>query len=642
MEYLAGTADVAVIGAGHAGVEAALACARLGCDTVLFTISNDAVANMPCNPSIGGTGKGQLVFEIDALGGEMGRAADKVMLQDRVLNSSKGPAVQSKRIQADRRLYQSVMKKTIEHTDNLRLVQAEIREVRTEDKNGIPSVCSVVTRLSGVWNVKAAVICSGTYLDSRVIIGELMYSSGPDGMHAAVGLTESLKKLGLHFLRFKTGTPPRLDARSIDFSVLERQDGEKIMKPYSADTDPSVMSSRPNLPCYIAYTNEETHRIIRENIHRSPLYSGEIKGIGPRYCPSIEDKVVRFPDKTRHQLFVEPTGDGTGEMYLQGFSSSMPADVQLMMLRSMKGFEHAETMRNAYAIEYDCIDPTQLSHTLKFKAVDGLFGAGQFNGTSGYEEAAAQGLIAGINAALSVKGKEMITLPRHSSYIGTLIDDLVVKGTNEPYRMMTSRSEFRLLLRQDNADKRLTEIGYKIGLISKERYEKFKEKQALIDKEEERLNRTVLSPTPELNAILESAGETPVKTGLRLAEAIRRPTVTYEMLAPVDKDRPVLPDEVVFTAVTDIKYDGYIKKQLAEAEKFEKLEKRLLPEGTDFIHIRGLSTEAAQKLDLHKPQSIGEASRISGVSPADIAVLLIYLDSISGDRRRYPNSEDKK
>lgn len=640
MEYLAGTADVAVIGAGHAGVEAALACARMGIDTVLFTISNDAVANMPCNPSIGGTGKGQLVFEIDALGGEMGRAADKVMLQDRILNSSKGPAVQSKRIQADRRLYQSVMKKTIEHTDNLRLVQAEIREIRTENIDGKPRVCSVVTRLSGVWNVKAAVICSGTYLDSRVIIGEVMYSSGPDGMHAAIGLTDSLKKLGLRFLRFKTGTPPRLDERSIDFSVLERQDGESPMKPYSADTDPTSLLSRPNLPCYIAYTNEETHRIIRENIHRSPLYSGEIKGIGPRYCPSIEDKVVRFPEKTRHQLFVEPTGDGTGEMYLQGFSSSMPADVQLKMLRSMKGFEHAETMRSAYAIEYDCIDPTQLLHTLEFKAVDGLFGAGQFNGTSGYEEAAAQGLIAGINAARYIKGEEGISLSRHSSYIGTLIDDLVVKGTNEPYRMMTSRSEFRLLLRQDNADRRLTELGHEIGLISEERYAKFKEKQSLIEKEEERLMSTVLSPTAELNEILEKAGETPVRTGLRLAEAIRRPTVTYEMLAPVDKNRPSLPDDVIFTAVTDIKYDGYIKKQLAEAEKFEKLEKRLLPEGTDFLKIRGLSTEAAQKLDIHKPKNIGEASRISGVGPADIAVLLIYLDSVFGHNR--DGEEEKK
>lgn len=640
MEYLAGTADVAVIGAGHAGVEAALACARMGIDTVLFTISNDAVANMPCNPSIGGTGKGQLVFEIDALGGEMGRAADKVMLQDRILNSSKGPAVQSKRIQADRRLYQSVMKKTIEHTDNLRLVQAEIREIRTENIDGKPRVCSVVTRLSGVWNVKAAVICSGTYLDSRVIIGEVMYSSGPDGMHAAIGLTDSLKKLGLRFLRFKTGTPPRLDERSIDFSVLERQDGESPMKPYSADTDPTSLLSRPNLPCYIAYTNEETHRIIRENIHRSPLYSGEIKGIGPRYCPSIEDKVVRFPEKTRHQLFVEPTGDGTGEMYLQGFSSSMPADVQLKMLRSMKGFERAETMRSAYAIEYDCIDPTQLLHTLEFKAVDGLFGAGQFNGTSGYEEAAAQGLIAGINAARYIKGEEGISLPRHSSYIGTLIDDLVIKGTNEPYRMMTSRSEFRLLLRQDNADRRLTELGHEIGLISEERYAKFKEKQSLIEKEEERLMSAVLSPTAELNEILEKAGETPVRTGLRLAEAIRRPTVTYEMLAPVDKNRPSLPDDVIFTAVTDIKYDGYIKKQLAEAEKFEKLEKRLLPPETDFLKIRGLSTEAAQKLDAHKPKSIGEASRISGVSPADIAVLLIYLYSVFGHNRG--GEEEKK
>lgn len=638
-EYYAGTADVAVIGAGHAGVEAALASARLGCKTVLFTISNDAVANMPCNPSIGGTGKGQLVFEIDALGGEMGRAADKVMLQDRILNSSKGPAVQSKRIQADRRRYQEVMKQTVEHTENLLLVQAEIIEVRADKSGDTHRVCQVVTRLGATWDVKAVVVCSGTYLDSRVIIGDVMYSSGPDGMHAAVGLTGSIKSLGVRFFRFKTGTPPRIDSKTIDYSVLERQDGEACPHPYSADTDPESLRTRPNMPCYVVYTNEETHRIIRDNISRSPLYSGDIKGIGPRYCPSIEDKVVRFPDKTRHQLFVEPTGEGTGEMYLQGFSSSMPADVQLRMLRSLKGFEHAEVMRTAYAIEYDCIDSTQLLPSLEFKAVSGLFGAGQFNGTSGYEEAAAQGLIAGINAAMKVLGRPALMLTRDSSYIGTLIDDLVTKGTGEPYRMMTSRSEFRLLLRQDNADRRLSGIGHAIGLLSDERYEKFLKKQALIEEEKTRLTSTVLSPTSEVNAVLEAAGETPVKTGIRLSEMIKRPAVTYEMLSPIDKDRPELPSDVIFTVVTDLKYDGYIKKQLAEAKKFDKLEKRLLPGDTEFKKIRGLSTEAAQKLDLHKPQSIGEASRISGVSPADIAVLLIWLDAKNPRRKVTPEEE---
>ena len=633
-EYYAGTADVAVIGAGHAGVEAALASARLGCKTVLFTISNDAVANMPCNPSIGGTGKGQLVFEIDALGGEMGRAADKVMLQDRTLNSSKGPAVQSKRIQADRRRYQEVMKKTVEHTENLLLVQAEIIEVRADFSEDIPKVCEVVTRLGAVWKISAVVVCSGTYLDSRVIIGDVMYSSGPDGMHAAKGLTESLKKLGVGFFRFKTGTPPRIDAKTIDYSLLERQDGEKELRPYSPDTDEDELKKRPNLPCYVAYTNEETHRIIRENISRSPLYSGEIKGIGPRYCPSIEDKVMRFPDKTRHQLFVEPTGEGSEEMYLQGFSSSMPADVQLKMLRSMKGFEHAETMRTAYAIEYDCIDSTQLYPTLEFKTVSGLFGAGQFNGTSGYEEAAAQGLIAGINAAMKIKGLSALTLTRDSSYIGTLIDDLVTKGTGEPYRMMTSRSEFRLLLRQDNADVRLSEIGHRIGLLSEERYKKFLKKREMTEAEEARLSSTVLSPTAEVNAMLEAAGEPPVKTGIRLSDLLKRPSITYEMLACVDKERPELPDDVIFTAVTDLKYEGYIKKQLAEAKRFEKLEKRRLSSDIEYKKIRGLSLEAAQKLDLRKPQSIGEASRISGVSPADIAVLLIWLDAQRSEAKR--------
>ena len=543
-----------------------------------------------------------------------------------MLNSSKGPAVRSKRVQADRRLYQNIMKKTIEHTDNLSLVQAEIVDIKVDESGDMPRVCSVVTALGGVYNAKAVVVCTGTYLDSRIIIGEYTKPSGPDGMHPAVALTKSLQKLGVKIMRFKTGTPPRIDERTVDLSVLDRQDGDPVT-PYSADTDVSALDARPKLPCYIAYTNEQTHRIIRENISRSPLYSGEIHGVGPRYCPSIEDKVVRFPDKTRHQLFLEPTGEGTGELYLQGFSSSMPADVQLKMLHSLSGFEHAIAMRHAYAIEYDCADPTQLNATLEFKAISGLFGAGQFNGTSGYEEAAAQGLIAGINAARYVKGLDGITLSRNSSYIGTLIDDLVTKGTNEPYRMMTSRSEFRLLLRQDNADARLTEIGRNVGLISDERYAKFKAKMAAIEEEKERLFSVVLPPSKALNDILESVGEPPAATGIRLEELIRRPSLTYEMLAPVDPQRQPLPPDVIFTVQTDIKYEGYIKKQLLDAKRFEKLENKKLPDDIDYTAIRGLSTESAQKLTKYRPASIGAASRISGVSPADITVLLIYLDA---------------
>ena len=622
MEFYVGSTDIAVIGAGHAGCEAALAAARMGCRTVLFTISNAAVANMPCNPSIGGTGKGQLVFEIDALGGEMGRAADKVMLQDRILNASKGPAVQSKRIQADRMLYREIMKKTVEHTDGLSLVQAEIADIRLKDGAG----SEVITDLGAVWRAKAVVICTGTYLDSRVIIGDVHDSSGPDGLHAAKSLTASLLRLGIRMMRFKTGTPPRIDSRSIDYSKLERQDGEEHPTPYSADTDLAELETRPKLPCYIAYTNEKTHGIIRENIGRSPLYSGEIHGIGPRYCPSIEDKVVRFPDKTRHQLFVEPTGLGTGEMYLQGFSSSMPADVQLAMLHSIEGFEHAVVMRTAYAIEYDCIDSTQLDASLSFKEIPGLYGAGQFNGTSGYEEAAAQGLIAGMNAALYVKGKSPVVLTRDSSYIGTLIDDLVTKGTNEPYRMMTSRSEYRLLLRQDNADSRLSAIGHRAGLLSDAAYERYLKKAALIKAEKERLIKTVVPPSETVNSILASVGEPPIKTGVRISDLLRRPGITYELLAPVDAEREPLPANVIFTVQTELKYEGYIKKQLAEAARFEKLEKKLLSADIDYQKITGLSTEAVQKLTLHRPLSIGAASRISGVSPADISVLLIYLD----------------
>lgn len=639
MEYFVESADVAVIGAGHAGIEAALAAARMGCRTILFTISNDAVGNMPCNPSIGGTGKGQLVFEIDALGGEMGKAADKVMLQDRMLNLSKGSAVHSKRIQADRRLYQDIMKKTIEHIEGLSLIQAEICEIRKLENMEDGSRFAIVDRLSAVWHAKTVVICSGTYLDSRVIIGDVMYSSGPDGLHPAAYLTRSLLDLGIKMLRFKTGTPPRIDARTVDYSVLERQDGEEKLTPYSAETKMTDLEARPKLPCYIAYTNEETHRIIREHISESPLYSGQIKGVGPRYCPSIEDKVIRFPDKIRHQLFLEPTGEGSHELYLQGFSSSMPSYIQAQMLHSIKGFEKAVVMRHAYAIEYDCIDSTQLSAALMFKDIEGLFGAGQFNGTSGYEEAAAQGLIAGMNAALLVQGKAPVTLTRNSSYIGTLIDDLVTKGTNEPYRMMTSRSEFRLILRQDNADERLSEIGYSAGLLSKERIELFREKKAMIEAEKERLRGVIVSPNGGINELLETIGEAPIKTGVRLSDLLKRPNVTYEFLAPVDPERPALPSAVVFTAQTDLKYEGYIKKELADAARFTKLEKRLLPEDICYANIRGLSTEAAQKLDKFRPLSIGAASRISGVSPADISVLLIYLDVKNKERERAENQE---
>ena len=623
MEFYMDSADIAVIGAGHAGCEAALAAARMGCRTVLFTISNDAVANMPCNPSIGGTGKGQLVYEIDALGGEMGRAADKVMLQDRMLNASKGPAVHSKRIQADRMLYRDIMKTTIEHTENLSLVQAEITDIRMNENH---EVTEVVTDLGAVWKVRAAVICTGTFLDSRIIVGDFTQSSGPDGLHAAKNLTASLEKKGIKIMRFKTGTPPRIDSRTIDYSKLERQDGEAKPTPYSADTKQEDLEARPKLPCYIAYTNETTHDIIRSNIGRSPLYSGEIHGIGPRYCPSIEDKVVRFPDKPRHQLFVEPTGLTTNEMYLQGFSSSMPADVQIKMLHSLVGFEKAVVMRTAYAIEYDCIDSTQLDASLSFKDFRGLYGAGQFNGTSGYEEAAAQGLIAGMNAALFIKGKDPVLLTRDSSYIGTLIDDLVTKGTNEPYRMMTSRSEYRLLLRQDNADARLSKIGHDAGLLSDEAYARYEEKAAQIASEIERLDHVTVSPNTNINSILDSVGEPPIKTGVRISDLLRRPNVTYDLLAEVDPDRKKLPEAVIFTVQTEIKYEGYIKKQLQDAERFKKLEKKMLPEDIDYTKITGLSTEAVQKLTAKRPFSIGAASRISGVSPADISVLLIYLD----------------
>lgn len=612
--------EIAIIGAGHAGIEAALASARTGVDTVLFTMSLESIANMPCNPSIGGTGKGHLVFEIDALGGEMGRAADLVTLQSRTLNLGKGAAVHSKRVQADRKLYHNIMKKTLETTPNLRLVQGEIVSIGVE--NGC--VTSVTTSLGEVWSCRAAVICTGTYLDSRIFVGDVNYPSGPDGFLASSGLSACLSSLGVKLMRFKTGTPSRVNRRSIDFSVLERQDGEDVITPYSYRTDDGFFDGKTQLPCHIVYTNAETHRIIRENINRSAMYSGQIHGTGPRYCPSIEDKLTRFADKKRHQLFVEPVGADTEEMYIQGFSTSMPVDVQRQMLRSLNGFENAEIMRYAYAIEYDCVDPTQLYATLEFKNIKGLYGAGQFNGTSGYEEAAAQGLIAGLNASLRIRGKEPLTLSRSESYIGTLIDDLVTKGTNEPYRMMTSRSEYRLLLRQDNADARLTKKGYDAGLVSEEQYRAFLEKQSLIEKEIQRLTRTNLSPSV-INPLLESLGLPTVNSGATLAELLKRPQLTYELLSPIDADRPALPPRVLTTVEVSVKYEGYIKRQIAEVERHAKLETKILPTEIDYLSIKGLRIEAAQKLDKIRPLTVGQASRISGVNPADVSVLLIYL-----------------
>ena len=615
---------IAVIGAGHAGVEAALASARMGIDTTLFTISLDSIANLPCNPSIGGTAKGHLVYEIDALGGEMGRAADKVTLQSRTLNLGKGAAVHSKRIQADRRKYQQIMKHTIETTDNLRLVQAEIVDVITESENGKKKIVAVVTALGEVWECEAAIVATGTYLEGRIFVGDKNYAAGPDGLLPAVGLSAALAREGVEIVRFKTGTPARVKRASIDFSELEVQEGEEHITPYSADNPDGYFDGLAQIPCHIVYTNSETHRIIRENIHRSALYSGQIHGTGPRYCPSIEDKLVRFADKERHQLFVEPMGEDNEEMYIQGFSTSLPTDVQREMLHSLKGFENAEIMRYAYAIEYDCANPTQLLSTLEFKDISGLYGAGQFNGTSGYEEAAAQGLVAGINAALKLKGEEPMILPRSGSYIGTLIDDLVIKGTNEPYRMMTSRSEYRLLLRQDNADVRLTPTGYMVGLVSEERYKNFLLKQENIKNERKRLEGTYLSPAATKEFLLSK--ELPeVSSGVSLADLLRRPQITYAELAELDRDRPTLTAREREALEVEVKYEGYVKKQLAEVARSEKLENRRLPDDIDYSLVKGLRIEAAQKLAKIRPQTFGQAARISGVNPADISVLLIYL-----------------
>ncbi len=619
MNYNMGEFDVAVVGAGHAGVEAALASARLGCKTVMFTISLDQIANMPCNPSIGGTAKGHLVREIDALGGEMGKAADKCFIQSRMLNRGKGPAVHSLRVQADRVKYHNYMKEVCEKQQNLFVKQAEVAEIIVEDGK----ISGIRTSLGAEYSVKAVIISTGTYLKGKIHIGEKSYESGPDSALPSKYLSKSLTDCGVELRRFKTGTPCRVNKRSINFDIMERQDGDQQITPFSFETDPATLDNK--VSCYVTYTNSKTHEVILANLDRSPLYSGKIEGVGPRYCPSIEDKIVRFSDKPRHQLFVEPMGLTTEEYYLQGMSSSLPEDVQLAFLKTIDGLEDVEIMRPAYAIEYDCCNPTQLLPTLEFKKIKGLYGAGQFNGSSGYEEAAAQGIVAGINAALKIKNREPIILDRASSYIGTLVDDLVTKGCSDPYRMMTSRSEYRLVLRQDNADQRLTPIGHKLGLISDERYERLMDKIRLTDEEIHRVKTTNIAPSDSLNDFLESKGTSILTTGCKLADLIRRPQLNYDDIAAFDKNRPVLPDDVCEQVDLQIKYEGYISKQMDQIELMRKFENVKLPENTDYSQVRGLRLEAAEKLNKLQPFSLGQASRISGVSPADVSLLSVWL-----------------
>lgn len=624
MSYFAGEYDVAVVGAGHAGCEAALASARLGMKTLIFSISLEAIANMPCNPHIGGSSKGHLVREIDALGGEMGKNIDKTMIQIKMLNTSKGPAVHSLRAQADRKRYQAEMKHTLEKQENLEVKQGEI--VNIEVKDG--KVVSIETDVGAIYKIKTVILATGTYLKGKIFIGEYSKESGPDGVAAANKLSDCLKNIGIDLVRFKTGTPARINKRSIDFSKMEVQKGDKGIEAFSFEDEPKDFEQ---VDCYLTYTNEKTHKVIRDNLHRSPLYAGMIEGTGPRYCPSIEDKVVRFSDKPRHQAFVEPVGLDTEEMYIQGMSSSLPEDVQIALYHTIPGLEKAEFTRPAYAIEYDCIDPSNLKLSLEYRGIDGLFMAGQINGTSGYEEAACQGLIAGINSAQKIKGKEPLILDRTQGYIGVLIDDIVTKGTNEPYRMMTSRAEYRLLLRQDNADLRLTQIGHEIGLISDERYKKFKEKEQNINNEIKRLKELTVRPTKEVNKILKNNGTSELTTGTKMAELLKRTELDYEKLAPIDEERPKLTKQEKEEVEIQIKYEGYIKMQEAQVEKFKKLETKILPENIDYENIKGISLEARQKLNKFKPRSIGQASRISGVSPADISVLLVYLQQLKDE-----------